>query len=74
MNRSYYSASIESFLATLPDAILGELTRASEFSVDQTQAVAWVEQINILKSILQQYAPGHSKLERRLICCCSSFI
>ncbi len=56
MNRSYYSASIESFLATSPDAILGELTRASEFSVDQTQAVAWIEQINILKPILQQYA------------------
>lgn len=56
MNRSYYSASIESFLATSPDAILGELTRASEFSVDQTQAVAWIEQINILKPILQSYA------------------
>jgi hypothetical protein len=55
MNRSYYSASIESFLATSPDAILGELTRASEFSVDQTQAVAWIEQINILKPILQSY-------------------
>lgn len=56
MNRSYYSASIESFFATSPDAILGELTRASEFSVDQTQAVAWIGQINILKPILQSYA------------------
>ena len=47
MNRSCYSASIDNFLTTSPDAILGELTRASEFSVDQTQAVAWIEQIHL---------------------------
>jgi len=55
MNRSWYSASIESFLMTSSDAILGELTRASEFSVDQTQATAWIAQIAILKSILTPY-------------------
>jgi hypothetical protein len=51
MNRSYYSSSIESFLATSLNAMLGELTRVSEFSVDQTQALAWIEQI-VLKPIL----------------------
>lgn len=55
MNRAYYSAPIETFLNQSTDEILGHLTRASEFSVLQTQQQAWYYQINLLKSILETY-------------------
>jgi Uncharacterized conserved protein (DUF2075) len=52
MRRAYYSSSISDFLATSPNEILGELTRAHSRTIEQTQLNAWLEQINILKRIL----------------------
>jgi hypothetical protein len=51
--RSYYSASIERFLSSSRDEILGALIYSSEFEVLPTQRNAWVEQIRILKASLQ---------------------
>jgi hypothetical protein len=52
VRRSYYSASIIDFLSTSDTEILGELTRANQFNLDQTQRSAWLEQITILKRVL----------------------
>ncbi len=56
MRHAYYSRSIESFLSDNADAILGQLTRHSEFPVEQTQRDAWLAQIQQLKSILSGYS------------------
>ncbi len=56
MERAYYSAPIEIFLATNVDQVLGRLTAASEFSVDPTQRDAWQHEITLLREVLQPYA------------------
>jgi DUF2075 family protein len=55
MSRAYYSDSIASFLNRTSDEILGQLARASEFSVLQTQQQAWLYQINLLNTVLRSY-------------------
>jgi hypothetical protein len=52
MRRAYYSSSISDFLNTGANAIIGELTRAHNRTLEQTQLSAWLEQINILKRVL----------------------
>jgi hypothetical protein len=52
MNRHYYSDAISAFLDRENDAILGLLTRNSEFPVEPTQRDAWLEEIRILKLVL----------------------
>jgi hypothetical protein len=52
MKRDYYSDSIINFLNTAPDEILGKLVRNSDFSVEQTQRDAWLQEIAILKNTL----------------------
>ena len=49
MHRAHYSSSIDSFLKTAPNEIVGELTRAHTRTLEQTQLNAWLEQIAILK-------------------------
>jgi hypothetical protein len=49
MKRAYYSDTIKNFLSTVPDDILGKLTRNSEFDVMQSQRDAWLEEIEILR-------------------------
>jgi hypothetical protein len=51
-SRAWYGASLVRFLADSPDAILGTLTRNSEFSVDESQKDAWLEEIKFLKKRL----------------------
>jgi len=53
MKRSYYSDSINSFLASPDNAILGELTLNHEFASELPQRDAWLFQIQFLKSVLQ---------------------
>ena len=48
MKREYYSDSIANFLKTAPDEILGKLAPNNDFSLEQTQRDAWLEEINIL--------------------------
>lgn len=55
MKRSFYSDSITNFLQTSTDAILGGLARNNEFSLEQTQRVAWEQEIIILKDVLINY-------------------
>lgn len=51
--RAYYVASVDAFLSTIPDNILGILTINSDFSVELSQRNAWCEQIKILKDSLR---------------------
>jgi hypothetical protein len=55
MKREYYSDSIEHFCETSPDEILGILARNNEFSLEQTQRDAWLEEISILKKALSSF-------------------
>lgn len=56
MKREYYSNSIEAFVKSDADEILGKLTRNSDFDLGQSQRDAWVEEINILQKALISYS------------------
>lgn len=55
MAREYYSDSISAFLGTTPTEILGQLTKNSDFPVEQSQTGSWLEQISILKKVLEPH-------------------
>lgn len=55
MIRHYYSNSITGFLNSDPNLILGSLVKHNEFSTEQTQKAAWIEQIEILRNVLSEY-------------------
>jgi hypothetical protein len=52
MKRAYYSSSISDFSHTTANEILGVLQRSSDFAVEQSQTDAWLEEIEILHSVL----------------------
>jgi hypothetical protein len=52
MPREYYSDLISNFRSTTPDEILGKLAQGNEFSLEQTQRDAWLEEIAILQKVL----------------------
>jgi hypothetical protein len=52
MKREYYSDSIANFLNATSEKILGTLTKNSEFDVGISQRDAWLEEIEILHTIL----------------------
>lgn len=56
MKRHFYSDSIEDFLASSNETILGTLTSNNEFNLEQTQREAWKYQIVFLKKILPAYS------------------
>jgi DUF2075 family protein len=56
LDRAYYSASISKFLDTSNDEILGILAKTNEFSLEQTQRIAWQQQIEFLKNALKPYS------------------
>ena len=45
-SRAWYGSLVSGFLVSSGNEILGELTRHSEFSVDETQKEAWLEEID----------------------------
>lgn len=55
MRRSYYSDQISDFQKRTSDEILGRLAQGNDFPLEQTQRDAWLEEIRILKNILQPY-------------------
>ncbi|MBS4059444.1 MAG: DUF2075 domain-containing protein [Bacteroidetes bacterium] len=52
MRREYYSDTITNFLKTSSNEILAQLVQSNEFALEQTQRDSWLEQIQILQSIL----------------------
>jgi hypothetical protein len=62
MKREYYSDSITNFLNTGSEEILGKLAINNDFSLEQTQRDAWLEEINILRKVLSS-RNGHIYFE-----------
>jgi hypothetical protein len=58
MKRELYSDSISNFLIATPEEILGHLTRNNDFSIEQPQRDAWLEEIQILKGCLSLHNNG----------------
>jgi DUF2075 family protein len=52
MRRAYYASSIESFLSSSRDDVLGQMARHSSFDITQTQRDAWLAQIDVLQAAL----------------------
>lgn len=50
--RAWYSASLDEFLQTQPDTIIGRLTRNGIFALLATQKNAWLAQISLLQNCL----------------------
>ncbi len=55
MNRAYYAATIDCFVQSSTEEILGSLTLGNDFALIQTQRDAWVVQIEILRTTLSPY-------------------
>jgi hypothetical protein len=55
MRREYYSDTISDFLQRTSDEILGKLAQGNDFSLEQSQRDAWLEEIRILKTALKPY-------------------
>jgi hypothetical protein len=53
MKRDYYSDSITNFLSTSTHEILGHLNQAHAFASELAEKSAWLEEINILKTVLK---------------------
>lgn len=54
--RYFYSDKIKDFLSKDNDTILGILSRNNNFSLEETQRNAWLEEIGLLKQILVSYS------------------
>lgn len=59
---AYFAASIESFLPTSVDEIVGVLTQASRGAVDPAQVRAWADEVDLLHTALAGVT-GHVFLE-----------
>lgn len=55
MRRAYYSSPIKSFCVDEPEKILGILAQEHSFDLTSFQRDAWLEQIQLLKSVLCEY-------------------
>ena len=55
MNRAFYSNTISEFLTSSDEEIIGKLSLNSSFSDEQTQKLAWLQEIKILKTVLEVY-------------------
>lgn len=56
MKRAYYSSEIEKFIKTSDHEVLGSIVANVGFNVEQNQRDSWLEQIDILKSVLKTYS------------------
>jgi len=55
MKREYYTDTIECFLLSSPESILGILATNNDFALDQSQRDAWLMEIQILQSLLKSF-------------------
>jgi len=63
MDRYYYADPIKTFLEKSENEILGALSRPTEFSIENTQTDAWIEEIELLKQIVKPWLNGHIMFE-----------
>ncbi len=55
MNPFFYSNLISNFLTTSLQETLGTISQNSDFTDEQTQKYAWVEEIKILQGVLKNF-------------------
>ncbi len=55
MKRAYYAATIDCFVQSSTEQILGSLTLGNDFALIQTQRDAWAAQIEILRTTLSSH-------------------
>ena len=55
IKHSFYSNTINSFIEESESSILGKLSAANTFSLEETQKRAWITQISILKEALKEF-------------------
>jgi hypothetical protein len=55
LQRAYYSNTILNFLKTAPTEIIGGLAQKNDFSLEQTQRDAWLEEIHLLQKVLSRF-------------------
>lgn len=55
MKREYYSDTIANFRDATLDELLGRLAKNNDFPLEQAQRDAWIEEINILQSVLSPF-------------------
>ena len=60
MNRSYYSDTIENFILTKPEEIIGEMALKSKFADEVNQKSACKEEIKTLQNVLLTYEEEES--------------
>ncbi|SIS69576.1 DUF2075 domain-containing protein [Insolitispirillum peregrinum] len=63
MATSYYRASLVKFCRQSDDEIVGALTKAHAFSLEQNQRDAWYFQIKFLKEAMQDFSDGEIYFE-----------
>jgi hypothetical protein len=63
MKRSYYSASVSSFLTENPDSVLGKLTTAHPFALTDLQKNAWIYQVTFLQRALTIFPEAYIVFE-----------
>jgi hypothetical protein len=63
MQVAYYQAPIRAFLLANESEILGKLTRAHGFLLEQQQRNAWLEQVRIMRQAVRQFKIGHMLFE-----------
>jgi schlafen family protein len=57
-SRSYYETPIDTFLNHSEEQVLAALTKGSTFAIETTQRDAWIEQITLLKGVLEPHRAG----------------
>lgn len=63
MKDAYFSATLEGFLATSDEAILGELTQAHNHALEHQQRDAWRDELRYLRSELSNFHDAFVFLE-----------
>jgi hypothetical protein len=58
MDRSFYSDTIENFIKSNTEEIIGKLALKSKFADELSQKNAWREEVSILQSVLPKYRGG----------------
>jgi hypothetical protein len=53
MKRAFYAEDISTFLSTASETVLGKLAERNSFSLERSQLDAWMEEIRILRAVLQ---------------------
>lgn len=64
--RSYYSATIQDFLAAHENTIIGEMALQHPFDLNDLTKRSWLNEIRILKRELKDMKDGHIALEFRI--------